>query len=300
MDLRRPGHSGSRGRRAAACLAVVVLLCTAPPVSAGDATPGLPRVVSTDLCADLLLLQIADARQIVSVSQGAADPALSPLAAQAQRYPTNRGSVEELLHLRPDLALVYQGWDGRGHARLLAGQGVRVVPLPYPSNWASALQTARATAALIGRGGFGAALADSAEQRMRALAARMPPYRVLYLRPNGGSAGQGTYVDDLLQRLGLRNVAAEQGLRGWGRYPLERLVTDPPDLFLLGYFDQAQPRARSGFARHPLLRDLLAATPTIAVPPGGWGCGGLELVEVAERIVAQIDDLPLPGAARKP
>ncbi len=259
------------------------------------ATAALPGVASTDLCGDLLLLQIAEPDQIRSVSAAAADPALSPLAARAQGYPTNRGTVEELLHLRPEIALVYQGWTGRGHAGLLAGRGVQVEPLPYPADWDIALQTARKIAALIGRTAQGEAVVAAAMRRMRSLAERTPPYRVLYLRPNGGSAGSDTYVDDLLRRLGLRNLASEQGLRGWGRFPLEQLVAQPPDLFLLGYFDQTQPLSKSGYARHPLLRELLERTPSIAVPTGGWGCGGLELVAIAEQIVAQITALPNVG-----
>jgi iron complex transport system substrate-binding protein len=263
----------------------------------GAAAPpaDLPTVASTDLCADLLLLQLADPDQIVSVSTAATDPELSPFVAQARRYPTNRGSVEELLVLRPEIALVYQGWNGRGHSDLLGGRGVQVVPLPYPSGWDDTLQTVRDTTALLGRGAFGAALIERTERRMQALADRTPPLRVLYLRPNGGTAGEGTYVDDLLRRLGLRNLAADSGLRGWGRFPLERLLMTPPDLFLLGYFDQAQPHSKSAFARHPLFRQMLERIPVIAVPAGNWGCGGIELVSVAEDIVAQIDDLSNPA-----
>jgi iron complex transport system substrate-binding protein len=278
-----------------------LLLCLLPPASglsgaaAAGVGPALPSVASTDLCSDLLLLQIGAPGQIVSVSAAAQDPALSPLAAAAGAYPANRGRVEELLHLAPDIALVYLGWDGRGFAGLLAGQGIRIEPLPYPGGWTQTLATTRETAALIGRAQAGAALAAAADPRMQALAGSVPPYRVLYLRPNGGTAGAGTYVHDVLAHLGLRNLAAEQGYRGWGRFPLELLVAEPPDLFLLGYFDQAQPLSKSAYARHPLLRGLLESTPTVNVPTGGWGCGGLELVDVAERIAAQIAALPLPG-----
>jgi iron complex transport system substrate-binding protein len=270
------------------CLALLGAL-----LLSGAATgSALPTVASTNLCADLLLLQVAVPGQIVSVSPAAADPALSPLADEARGYPRNRGSVEELLLLRPDVALVYQGWTGRGHKALLKDRGIRVVDVPYPMVWEDSLRSTREIAALIGRAAFADNLVREAERRMRRLADRTPPLRVLYLRPNGGTAGRDTYVDDLLHRLGLRNVATQAGLRGWGRFPLERLVTDPPDLFLLGYFDQAQARSKSSFARHPLFRALLDRIPAIAVPAGGWGCGGLELVTVAEGIVRQIDELP--------
>ncbi|MTW20673.1 ABC transporter substrate-binding protein [Allochromatium palmeri] len=257
------------------------------------AEPQRPTVMSTNLCADLLLLRIADPAQIRSVSRQSQDARISPVAERARAYPPNRGGVEDLLYFKPDIALVYQGWMGRRHAERLAGQGIEVIALPYTKNWADALQTARTIAARIGRAETGEALAEEFERRMQALARsgheRAPS--LLYLRPSGGTAGQGTYVDDLIAQLGLRNLAAEQGVKGWGRFPLERLANTPPDVFLLGYFDQAQSPARSAYGRHPLLRSLLERTPVIELPGQAWGCGGLELLDVAEQISEQLADI---------
>ncbi|NKN34305.1 ABC transporter substrate-binding protein [Marichromatium bheemlicum] len=270
---------------------LTLLLCWRAPLAAA---PVAPSVASTDLCADLLLLSIAAPRQICSVSVQS-QRAGSPRAALAERYPGNRGRVEELLHLKPDTALVYSGWGGRRHAGLLAERGVRLIELPYPRDWDDSLETARAVAEAIGRAGAGAALVAEARGRMRALAGRLAGRRALYLRPSGGSAGAGTYVDGLMRHLGLVNLAAEAGHHGWGRFPLERLVSNPPDLFLLGYFDRRQPPSASTYARHPLFREQLARIPAVRVPGDAWGCGGLELVEAAEAIVAAVEALPVDG-----
>jgi iron complex transport system substrate-binding protein len=256
---------------------------------------GLPRVVSTNLCADLLLVSVAAPQQIVSLSRQSRDPALSPIAERAAAYPANDGGVEDLLYHQPDKALVYLGWTGGRFGELLAGQGIELVEVPYPGDWDDALATARSVAAQIGRAEAGAALAAAAERRMRELAEDLPPLRALYLRPGGGSAGSGTYVDDVLTRLGLVNLAAEQGHVGWGAYPLEGIITDPPDVFLLGYFEQQRPPRASAYARHPLLQDLLARLPTVQVPSRLWGCGGLELVAAAEAIAARLRALPDAG-----
>ncbi|MBK1694718.1 ABC transporter substrate-binding protein [Chromatium weissei] len=250
----------------------------------------LPTVASTNLCADLLLLQIADSKQIISVSRASHNPQLSPLAAAAVRYAPNRGSVEEMLALKPNIALVYSGWMGQHHAELLKNQGIEVIALPYPKNWNDALNTARQLAARLGRGAEIEAKIAALAWRMEALAATpRPPYNVLYLRPNGGTAGAKTYVDDVLQRLGLRNAAAQHS--GWGQFPLEQLVQTPPDVLLLGYFEQNQALTNAAYGRHALFQTLLTRLPTIRVAGSAWGCGGLELVEVAERIAAQIDRL---------
>ncbi|KAA6187074.1 ABC transporter substrate-binding protein [Thiohalocapsa marina] len=266
-------------------------MATAPTAAWAE----LPRVASTNLCADLLLLQIAAPEQIVSVSRQSQDSPLSPVAEQARSYPPNRGGVEDLLYRSPDMALVYQGWTGRRHAELLSEQGIAVIPLPYPQTWDEALAITRQVAARIGRQQAAESVIADAEARLRTLGARPRPYRVLYLRPSGGTAGSGTYVDDLLQRLGVRNHAADLGHAGWGRLPLESLVGSPPDVFLLGYFESAQPSTQAAYGRHPLLRRLLERIPSITVPTTVWGCGGLELVTAAEHIAARLDELDQLG-----
>ncbi len=249
-------------------------------------------MVSTNLCADLLLLRLAAPEQILSVSHQAQDPAQSPAVASASQYPANRGAVEEILYLKPQIALTYLGWSGRPHAGLLSEQGIELVPLPYPSEIEDALSMTLDIAQAIGREAVGQQEVARARARIEALSAAAADAavapRALYLRPNGGSAGSDTYVDAMLELLGLRNLAAESGIRGWGTLPLERLVANPPDLLLLGYFDQAQPQSKSRYGRHPLFSTLLEQVPSIQMPSNSaWGCGGLELIDAAELIAAR-------------
>lgn len=264
-----------------------------PPTQAHSAPAPLPAVVSTNLCADLLLLRLAAPEQILSVSHQAQDPAQSPLAPLASQYPANRGAVEELLYFKPQIALTYLGWSGRPHAELLSEQGIELVPLPYPREIEDALSMTLTIAQEIGRDNVGQQEVALAQARIDALsnaASRAGPApRVLYLRPNGGTAGSETYVDAMLQLLGLRNLAAENGIRGWGTLPLEQLVADPPDLFLLGYFDQSQPQSKSRYGRHPLFIRQLEQVPSIQMPSSSaWGCGGLELIDAAELIADRL------------
>lgn len=286
-------HRGPRraGRRVVQGLCAALFAAPGLLAPVAEAAEPLPTVVSTNLCADLLLLAVGAPEQIRSLSRQAQDARFSPVAEAARAYPANAGTVEDLLYLRPDIALVYAGWNRRRHADLLAGRGTRVIELPYPKGWADALATTRQVADQIGRGAVGATLAEAADRRLTALADGTRPWRLLYLRPSGGTAGAGTFVDDLITRLGMRNLAAEQGRSGWGRFPLEDLVRAPPDAFLLGYFDQQRTAVGSAYGRHPVLRGLLARVPTLAVPARAWGCGGLELLDAAAAIRAGVDRL---------
>lgn len=277
-----------------------LLLLTAVRVCAADQ---LPTVVSTNLCADWLALSLVEPQQLLAVSRQSHDPTLSPVTAQAKRFPAIRGSAEEVLHLKPDIVLVSFGWDGRRLRELLEAQDIRMVTMPYPRRWRETLETTLKMAKLLGQPERGQAIVARASARMRALQATTRPYRILYLRPNGGTAGANTYIDDVLTRLGLRNYAKLKGHSGWGHFPLEHLVMAKPDAFLLvsGTFDEQLPRRDSAYARHPLLQRLLQQAPAVWAPARYWGCGGWQLVETAEKIVRQVNalDLPPPGEAKR-
>ena len=248
----------------------------------------LPTVVSTNLCADQAVLGLAAPEQILSVSAKARDAGLSAFAERARDYPVNHGSAEEMLYLRPDIVVASRSWAGSRQGRLLAAQGIRVVTMRNPQTLAEILDNTRLLAEQLGRAETGAALVAELERRSTVLREQARELPVLYLRPNGGSAGRGTYVDEITTLLGLTNLPAAEGIAGWGQYPLELLVRRPPALFLTGFFDQPWPLHKTLYGQHPALRKLLATRPAVAVPETLWSCGNWLLVEAAERIASEL------------
>lgn len=80
-------------------LAPLLALALAGALPAAAQPPA--RVVSMNLCTDQLAMLIAAPGQLVSVSHVARDPVSSALAEQAQAYPVNHGSAEEIFLLAP-------------------------------------------------------------------------------------------------------------------------------------------------------------------------------------------------------
>jgi len=273
-----------RSMRAAALLAALL---------AGRAAAALPTVVSTNLCADQALLSLAAPEQILSVSTKASDPEVSLLAETARRYPANRASAEEILRWRPDIVLASRSWAGSRQGKLLAGRGIRIVTLPNPQTLPAIFDATQKLADQLGQERKGRALIADLRARTDRLRREATPLSVLYLRGNGGSAGTDTFVDAVFELLGLTNLPARDGIRGWGRYPLEHLVAQPPDLFVLGYFERQRPLSKTLYAQHPVVARLLATRPHIEAPTRYWSCGGWQLVEAAEQIAAQIAALHL-------
>lgn len=281
-------------RRFPGCVLWACLACT----SLARAETALPTVVSTNLCADLLALQLAVPAQLLSVSRKSQDAAQSPLAAQAQQFSANDSSAEEIIALKPDIVLASKRWQSRHQSALFERHGMRLVVVSFPLTWEEIFQATRTVADALQRREVAEKLLVDVEQRLTSLQQRQRPFQVLYLRPNGGSAGKNTYVDTVLASVGAINHAAAHGHIGWGRFPLEALMLQPPDVFLLGDFTRDAAHARNGYARHPQLQQLLAQTPHARLDGNHWGCGNWQLIETAEAIAAQLDGL-MPAHARR-
>ena len=61
---------------------------------------GPQRIVSINLCADQLVLALAERERIASVSEVALDPTVSNVVVRARGLVTNSGRLEEIVRLR--------------------------------------------------------------------------------------------------------------------------------------------------------------------------------------------------------
>lgn len=273
--------------------ALWVALALAGPAAAGTA---LPRVASISLCADQVVLALADPGQIVSVSHQATDRRLSLMAAAAAAYPTNRGAAEELLAARAEV-VVGSAWGHRATARVLERFGVRVLPIGLTDRLDEVARTTVEVAAALGQAARGKALATALRVRAARIAAHRPGRGRLaaYLRPGGGSAARATFVHTLLDLVGLRNLAAEVGQTGWGRLDLEAMVRTPPDVLVISFFDSPHHTIRTRYSRHPVFHTLMARTPVIDVPGNLWVCPGWFMIGAAARMADALDATEPPS-----
>ncbi|PWB63444.1 MAG: ABC transporter substrate-binding protein, partial [Bradyrhizobiaceae bacterium] len=129
----------------AVLLALSALVLLAAPAGAEPR-----RVVSFNLCADQLVLALADPEQIAGLSPYAADPALSIVADKAKPHRRLDWQSESTIALAPDLVLVGPN-DRSVTRRMLAAQGLRVVEVALVSDLDAARSQILDLAALLGR-----------------------------------------------------------------------------------------------------------------------------------------------------
>lgn len=252
----------ARPALAAAALGAAALA----PAASAEAPPA--RVVSVNLCTDQLAMMLAAPGQLVSVSDVALDPVASAMAAEAAAYRINHATAEEVLLLAPDLVLASE-FSPPATLAMARRLGLRVETFPIETSFDDARANIRRMGALLGR----EARAEELVRELDAAEAPQPPGprpRAALVYANAYSSGAGTLADAILAAAGLRNVAAERGMVGMGRLPLEIIALERPDLVVLGQ-DYGQPALAQQTLRHPILRNLGAVE--AAVADNLWVCG---------------------------
>ncbi|MDI4656435.1 ABC transporter substrate-binding protein [Xanthobacter autotrophicus] len=270
---------------------LVLMLCA----SAAQAKPA--RVASLNLCADELVLRLADPGQVASVTFLARDPRSSNVAALAQEVPVNRGLAEEIVPLAPDLVIV-GAFTTRTTTALLRRLGLDVLELGVPQTLDEAYAQIRLVAARLGTKARGEALVG----QMEAAFARLPPPvarppSAIVLRPNGFTAGRGSLPGEVMARAGLDNLAARLSTDRLGQLSLEEVVWAQPDVLVVNAAPDAPPSLADDLLTHPALASFRSTGRSVALPIRLWACAGPELAQAAERL-AEAAQRAMEGATQ--
>lgn len=242
------------------------------------------RVLSLDQCADQYVLALGEGHDL-ALSPRADDPD-SYLRAEAAGHRMLRPTLESVVAYAPDVVVRYWGGDARLLTEL-ERQGVTVVTLVDAVDFPSVEQSIAEVAGALGRQAEGRALIAGMQAILKQGAPSQGPEPVsaLYLTAGGFTSGSGTLIDGALTAAGLENAA---GHAGFGPVRVERLAMDPPERFVLGFFDQAR-ADRRGAGRHPLVRDLVERRPHGQLPAAVLTCPAWFMAE-AVPILADLRD----------
>jgi iron complex transport system substrate-binding protein len=250
-------------------------------VGAANADEPPRRIVSANLCADRLVVALADPAHVISLSYHAADPLLSTVLDRAAALPLNHADAEEIAAMRPDL-VVFGLYSSGPAAAMLQNLGIPVHMLPVPNDLAEVRQSIRDLAARLGVPERGDKLVGEIDDGLAALGARHAGARAIVYSAGGWTHGAHSIDDDILTRLGARNIAADSGIDGIGNLPLERLVAADPQLIVIEAIGAGQPSLAAQLLDHPALAHGRARR--LEMPMNLWECADASLVEAARRI----------------
>ncbi|HET6220974.1 MAG TPA: ABC transporter substrate-binding protein [Dongiaceae bacterium] len=269
-------------------LALAVASVTSAVAAAESAgAPKPSRIVSLDLCADQLLVELVDRKRIAAVTHLAADPAVSAIPEKARGIPITHGAAEDVLRYDPDLVLAGP-FGVSATVNLLRRLGRNVVAVPtQPQDLDGVRVFVRALAVAVGEEGAGEAMIADFDRRLARLTASAtsasPPTALIY-QIGGSVSGPGSLADAAIAAAGFRNASTAYRLSRGGQVPLEFLVARPPDLLVLSSAPEEYRTVLADNLRHPIIQLLRRRGASMELPWRYWLCGTPHIVDAIERL----------------
>lgn len=246
------------------------------------------RIVSINVCTDQLLMLLADREQITSLSYLAAQHDTSVMAEKTFGIHHNRGSVEEILLLKPDLILT-SSFTSKPTIFLLKKLKFKVLEIPYATSFADIKKNIKTVAKAIGRVSRGRQIISSFDKRLLSATkatTRLSPVAVFY-QENAYTTGTNTLANTILETAGYINLATKLNILGGNYLPLETLLTQHSDFIIMGkkHWSRKESVAYAVF-QHPAFKHYQANRFTIHISAQLWFCGTPFVLDAVENLIA--------------
>lgn len=241
------------------------------------------RIVSLNMCADQLVLALADHGQIAGLTRNAAKVELSAEAAKARGLRILGTSAEEILEIEPDLVV---GMPARRSAAMtaLGGQDYNMLDLESANTLEDIYAAIRQTAAAVGHPDRGEAMIARMQDELTRIPANGRGRVAAYYQRRGFMTGTGTLIDDLMTRMDMVNLAAKLGKPPLAQVSLEEMVAAQPDFLIVESSTDQVVDQGTEMLHHPALRDI----PRISIPQAWTVCGGPAYVKAARGMAEQM------------
>lgn len=246
--------------------------------------PGKPRrIVSINLCADQLVLALADRDQIAGVTRNATSTEMSGEAAKARGLPVIRNSAEQILAIDPDL-IVGMPASRSAPMRALKGHKYNLLDLDTANTVDEIYASIRQTAVAVGHPERGEALVANMQARLARIGKPGGGKVAAYYQRRGFMTGTGTLIDDLMQRMGLVNLAAKLDKPPLSQLSIEEMVAAQPDYLIVESATDRIADQGTEMLHHPAIANI----PRISIPQAWTVCGSSAYVQAAEGMATQL------------
>lgn len=241
------------------------------------------KIVSLNLCADQLLVELADRDQIAGLTRNANDPEMSAVADRVGGLTLLGNAAEQVLEVQPDLVV---GMPARRSAtlRALQDQHYRTLDLQFSRTLEDVYTAIRKTAVAAGHAERGDAMVADMARQLAHIGQPGANRVAAYYQRRGFMTGTGTLIDDMMRRIGLVNLAAKVDRPALAQLSLEEMVAARPDFIIMESATQMISDQGSEMLHHPALRDI----PRLYLPQAWTVCGGPAYVDAIRSLERQI------------
>lgn len=244
-------------------------------------------VASINLCADQLVLLLADDEQILTLSNLSHRVAGSFYYEKARNYPVNKGHSEPILNLNPDVVIVGQ-YSSVHTVNLLREVGLRVETLPIANDLDTLFSNIISVAGWIGKEASGEHIVASLKRRLANLQSVNQPGPVAAVfDPNGYTSGKNSLRGQMMELAGWQNAASAAGIENYGKLTLEEIIHLAPDALIESPYSPGTYSRAQIMSQHPALLGAGLEPHIIKVPSRMTVCAGPWTVDVIELLQAE-------------
>lgn len=249
------------------------------------------RVMSTNQCVDLLVLQMLPKDRIASVSWLAADVADSVRPGLMDGVAVNHALAEDIVAQKPDLLLV-SVYTTPTIRRMAAMAGVPMIEIDDAITFDDIRRVTRQVGTAVGEPAKAEEMIATMDAKLAQLARSQPARPVTVVAWNGGLSvpGQRSLASAIIEAAGGVNIAARPGF-AQANFGLEELALARPQALLYGEGQSTRPSLRNEQASHRLVRAAYAGR-RIRYPEVMFGCGLPQAADMALDLRAAFAKLP--------
>ncbi len=244
-------------------------------------------VASINLCADQLVLLLADSDQIRSLSNLSHEEAGSYYFETARKYPVNEGHAEQIFNLQPDIVIVGQ-YSKQHTVAMLQEVNLQIETLPIANNIETVFQNILNVAQWVGHPQRGIDLVDQLRERLSVIEAPegSKPIAAVF-DPNGYTSGKLSLRGEMMETAGFQNAASLAGIESYGKLSLEAIIALQPDALVESPYSPGTWSRAQAMSQHPALLNAGVNPHIIHVPSRMTVCGGPWTIDVIEQLQSE-------------
>ena len=226
--------------------------------------------------------------RIASVTHLAGQREYSFTWQQARGRHKNTGLAEQVIPLLPDLIIASHYSPGSA-VKLLEKLGFPVEIVDIPSSLVNVAAFIETLGLLVGEPARAAEIITEMEQKIArskqllSQGIREPMTAITYA-PNGHTAGKHTLKNEILEKSGYRNLAADLGVNYYGNLSIEQLLFAEPDLVVIDDSTNNRNSLAQRFTDHPVLKKTMGSSRIVHVDTNQWLCAGPMAAEAIETL----------------
>ena len=277
----------------AACAVLACLAAVASGQGAERTVPRKPqRIMSVNLCSDILLLMLVPKTRIASVTNLAHDPVEVLMPGADVGVPVNRGMAEEVVRQRPDLILA-SPWSTPVLRRLAGRVGAPVMEIDSANSFEDIRRVVRQVGKAVGEPERAESLIAEMDRELAALEASRParPIEVVAWSSGDLVPGAGTLTDEIIRAAGATNLARRLPGGGHSSLGVEELLAARPDAIMRGEDRYDGPALRDAVSEHPVIRKAFAGR-RVTYPASLYACGLPQSAAAARELREALSQVP--------